>query len=204
MLWSSISQVQIYPIATVPTMGHETRVLTQDLYWPTLLTLFSSLSSCQTINWWKAYSVSGQQVSSADPGTAELMLDVDGANAARAFGACFSGVVVNVRESAAKSLPNRRRKTPENGGKRRRTAETAGTQHGMHPNTLRSCNSHDFATRNVGSGDAPWIPNLDYRKLYTTGAVLLRAEGVSIASNLFAEHGGHSYVVCSRQFRYTV
>ena len=65
MLWSSISQVQIYPIPTVPTMGHETRVLTQDLYWPTLLTLFSSLSSCQTINWWKAYSVSGQQVSSA-------------------------------------------------------------------------------------------------------------------------------------------
>ena len=104
--------------------------------------------------------MSGQQVSSADPGTAELMLDVDGANAARAFGACFSGVVVNVRESAAKSLPNRRRKTPENGGKRRRTAETAGTQHGMHPNTLRSCNSHDVATRNVGSGDAPWIPTL--------------------------------------------
>ena len=139
--------------------------------------------------------MSGQQVSSADPGTAELMPDVDGANATRAFGACFSGVVVNVRESAAKSLPNRRRKTPENGGKRRRTAETAGTQHGMHPNTLRSCNSHDFATRNVGSGDAPWIPNLDYRKLYTTGAVLIRAEGVSIASDLFAEHGGHSYVV---------
>ena len=81
------------------------------------------------------------------------------------------------------------------GGKTRKTAETIGTQHGMHSNTLRSCNSHDFATRNVGSGDAPWIPNLDYRKLYTTGAVLLRAEGVSIASDLFAEHGGHSYVV---------
>ena len=46
MLWSSLSQVQIYPIPTVPTMGHETRALTQDLYGPSLLTLFSSLSSC--------------------------------------------------------------------------------------------------------------------------------------------------------------
>ena len=44
MLWSSLSQVQIYPLPTVPTMGHETRVLTQDLYGPSLLTLFSSLS----------------------------------------------------------------------------------------------------------------------------------------------------------------
>ena len=53
----------------------------------------------------------------------------------------------------------------------------------MHPNTLRSCKSHDFETRNVGSGDAPWIPNLEDRK-FTTGA-LLRPEGASIDPDLF-------------------